>query len=425
MLLRFTVENYLIFREAATLSMEAVARIDKDKAADSVFQQGKYALLKSAAIFGANGSGKSSLIRAMELMQRMIIHSARESQANDEIDVQPFKLSEASRMAPSAFEAEFLIGSDAYRYGFEATRKEIVSEWLYLSELSGREKRLFERERSSIELGKAFAEGKGLAQRTRPNALFISVAAQFNGPVASKVLRWASGMHIISGLDDRHFQVETLELMEQDPAFAERVSQLVRSADTGISGLRISKKPQLPGVRPPEAMEWAVTSIHEPQPDGEMPVEFDLEEESEGTRKFFRMAGPVLRALQEGSILVVDELDARLHPSLVRVLVRLFNFAETNPRNAQLIFATHTTHLLDADMLRRDQIWFTEKSSIFDARLYSLAEFRPEGKAKVRNDAAYERNYLKGRYGGVPELFDFAGPLLDAKQRYDQANPQD
>ena len=149
-------------------------------------------------------------------------------------------------------------------------------------------------------------------------------------------------------------------------------------------------------------------------PDGLADLDF-LKEESEGTRKLFRIIGPILDSVMNGHVLVIDELEAKLHPLLTKAIVRLFNSAKTNPKHTQLIFATHDTNLLQYGKLRRDQIWFTEKTQRGATSLYSLADFKLPRGTKVRNDAAFEKNYIQGRYGAIPFLGDLESLLKDPR----------
>lgn len=420
MLIEFTVGNFRSFRDPQTLSLVAAPIKSKDPELDEntvIKTAANPDLLTSAAMYGANASGKSNLVRALAFMKRFVMHSLKETKATGGIQVEPFRLHAATVGQPSHFEIVFIEGGKRYRYGFEVTKERVTAEWLFFVP-STREARLFEREGDDITVGSYFKEGRDLEQHTRPNALFLSVVAQFNGPKAQKLVTWFGRLGIISGVDDIGMMPFTLmQLVEGE--HSEAIKQLVCRLDLGIGDLQVEKtvrsKPQLPDKMPDEirqafltimnasdAERLSIHTIHTQYDHEGNPVRqelFELDEhESEGTQKLFSMSGPLLDTLQKGRVLVVDELDARLHPLMTREIISLFNHKATNPNGAQLIFNTQDTNLLDNRLFRRDQIWFVEKDQKGASHLYSLAEF------KVRNDKDYERGYIQGRYGAVPYL---------------------
>lgn len=429
MVIEFSVGNYKSFKDRVTLSMVAANLVSEDKRLDenNVFTQDKdLRLLKSAAIYGANASGKSNLISALKFMRKFILNSSKDTQADESIAVERFRLSRETVDQPSFFELVFVLDAKRYRYGFEVTNEGVVSEWLFYVPTI-REAKLFERKNGKIDTATAFKEGKDLVDRTRGNALFLSVVAQFNGPLAKKILRWFRNLNVISGLDDTGLRLYTMKLLD-DSNSREEVLKFVTRLDVGIDDIQLHKSPltmpptgdmpeelrtvlkalygELQKMSPDKAAEQVsvLTSHRVVGANGEsVGVEsFDIDaSESEGTKKIFSIAGPVLNTLQKGKVLVVDELDARLHPLITKAIIGLFNSNETNPHNAQLIFATHDTNLLNRRAFRRDQVWFAEKDRVGATHLYSLAEF------KVRNDASFETDYIQGRYGAIP----FVGSL--------------
>lgn len=423
MLIEFSVGNFRSFKDIVTLSMAAAKLSSKDKALDenNVFEAaGTPPLLTSAAIYGANASGKSNLVAAINFMRGFVLDSHRETQPTGEIGVERFRLSVETVAQPSHFEMIFVVDGTRYRYGFEATPERVESEWLF-SVPSAREAKLFERIGDDIDLSERFREGREIEARTRSNALFLSVVAQFNGPIAQRVTQWFRQMGIASGLQDRGMRQYTVRRF-LDGTYRDDIRELIGRLDLGIDDIAVEKIStpvafDLPDSMPealrtalatlrnlPGGEFFAVRTIHGRAGNGETPAMqevFDLDnQESEGTKKLFSMAGPLVKALKEGQLLVIDELDARLHPLMTREIIALFNSKQTNPQHAQLIFTTHDTNLLDNRLLRRDQIWFTEKDRQGATQLYSLAEF------KVRNDASFEKDYIHGRYGAVPFLGD-------------------
>lgn len=422
MLIEFRVGNYRSFRDLTTLSMIAAKLRSKDAKLDqnNIFQiPGAPPLLTTAAIYGPNASGKSNLIRAFHFMRNFVLGSTRETRASGAIDVESFRLHTKTVDQPSHFEVVFVAGGKRYRYGFEATKERVEEEWLFYVPRT-REARLFERWGDEIKLGPSFKEGRGLIDKTRPNALFLSVAAQFNGPIAQQVVQWFQHMGVISGLQDIDIRVYTMRRFLDDPNATKEITALIKRLDLGIVDLDVQETPVAREALPeglPDAIRDAFAALmdassmkltvatshplYDEQGKRVAVVDFDLDEhESEGTKKLFALAGPLVDTLKNGHVLVVDELDARLHPLLTREIVSLFNSPRTNPKHAQLIFTTQDTNLLDNRFLRRDQIWFTEKDRQGASHLYSLVEF------KVRNDAAFEKDYVRGRYGAIPYLGD-------------------
>ncbi len=420
MLVEFTVGNFRSFYQPVTLSMLATPLRDEPKLDESnIFQAGKLSLLRSAAIYGPNASGKSNLVRAMMFFRKLVRTSATKFQAGEKIDVERFALNVLSRQSPSYFQIIFLHGDKRYRYGFEVDRERVHSEWLYHS--TQRETRLFVREGNEFDVSSSFKREAPvlLQEKTRSNALFLSVLAQFNSPTAIDLLDWF-GVHFrgISGLDDSTYAGYTMERFEQDETFRQRVRDMVRLADVGVQDISIKNIPLDHPDLPEELREMLnkiankegksesafevkrVETLH-PIFDGETQngeEAFDMDDESEGTQKFFALLGPLFHSLEKGGVLLIDELEARLHPLLTRELVRLFNSPESNPHNAQLIFATHDASLLGECLLRRDQVWFTQKNRFGATELFSLAEM------KERKDASYLKNYMNGQYGAIPHI---------------------
>ena len=419
MLIEFSVRNYRSFRDRATLSLEASP--DDWLEESHVVRTGDHRLLRTAAIYGANAGGKSNFLSAMAMFRDLVKNSSKSLQLGDRIPVVPFRLQTESERAPSHFEAVFLHNGTRYRYGFEATTEAVTSEWLFSQRDSIRETTLFTREGTRIEMGEAFREGRAVEKLTRPNALFLSVVAQFNGEIAGSIVSWMNQFRNISGIHDRETLGFTVRLLS-DPQFAAvygpMILDLVKWADMGIDGLhrRDASPEKLASIIPPGIPEtlrkqilnatgtgaFTVTTSHRKYGSDEAPVgrvEFDFEsEESAGTQKFIALTGPFLHTLTEGSILFVDELEARLHPLLTKALVDLFN-GPANRKSAQLIYATHDEGLLDPKRVRRDQVWFVEKDRKGASRLYCLDEFKG-----VRKEAKFSKEYLLGQFGGVPRL---------------------
>jgi hypothetical protein len=391
----------------------------KDKKLDeqNVFQADeRLKLLKSAAIYGANASGKSNLGKALKFMRSFISNSSKDTQETEDIPIENFRLNTETELKPSYFEIVFLMDGKVYRYGFEVNKKEVISEWLFYVPTI-REVTLFQREENIIDSKPAFKGGSKFKNNVRDNALFLSVAAQFNIEIAKKILNWLINLNVTSGLDDINLSGYTIHCFENNNN-RDRIIQLVKKLDLGIDDLEVNKIELTEEALPKEMSKelkdrilrdtsaYSIGTVHRKyNAEGEQVSTESLdmvEHESEGTQKLFALAGTLIDTLESGRILVIDELDARLHPLVTREIISLFNSNQTNPRNAQLIFMTHDTNILSHKFFRRDQIWFAEKDKFGATHLYSLAEY------KIRNDASFENDYIQGRYGAVPFIGDLS-----------------
>ncbi|HYW20302.1 MAG TPA: ATP-binding protein [Nodularia sp. (in: cyanobacteria)] len=421
MLIEFSIGNYRSFKDKVTFSMVAANKIKaKDPKVDennTFVVDDELTLLKSAAIYGANASGKSNLAKAIDFMNWFMINSSKETQSTEKIGVEIFGLSTETQNQPSFFEIVFLLDGKRYRYGFEATPERIISEWLFYVP-NKRETRLFERnfEESTdiFNISKTF-KGEGIDSKTRHNALFLSVAAQFNVGIAEKILDWLTRkLQIISGLHNTKYLKYTVNCLKADNANRQEVIQLIKKLDLGIREIIVKEieiTPEFFSEDIPKELKkilfkdgyMKATSIQtghqkfDNQGNDKSVELFDLEnQESEGTQKIFSIAGILVDTLKNGNILIFDEFDARLHPLISKAIVEIFNSQETNYNNAQLIFMTHDTNLLSNKLFRRDQIWFTEKTKYGATDLYSLVEY------PIKNDASFESDYIKGKYGAIP-----------------------
>ena len=419
MLIGFSVGNYTSFKETVTLSMVAssITEEDKELNENNVFPINEnLSLPKSAAIYGADASGKSNLVAAINFMKWLVLNSSKETQVSDAIDIEAFRLSTETKKEPSFFEIVFILEDKTFRYGFEVNAQQVVSEWLSQAD-DTEEKMLFERDFDNYILDD-FPEGQGISDKTRSNALFLSVVAQFNGKLSGKILLWFSkNLQLISGLQDTQYRKKTLESFE-NAGHRHDIIEFIKKLDLGILDIARENTPvysiydntaQYGGpygsLYPNSEIKTTVYTSH-PKYDADgkqtsMEL-FDIEKhESEGTNKLFALAGLLLDTLRTGKILLIDELDARLHPLITRELICLFNSNETNPDNAQLIFTTHDTNLLSSKTFRKDQIWFTEKDNKGATDLYSLVEY------KVGKNASFERDYIMGKYGAIPFIGNF------------------
>jgi AAA15 family ATPase/GTPase len=421
MIIEFTVGNFLSFRENKTLSLEAT-NITEYK--ESTFKSGKFKLLRSAVLYGANSSGKSNFIKAMSTMKRIVMTSVEKTSAS-KFKIIPFLLNTSTENKPTFFELVFLIDKTRYRYGFEIDNSSIHGEWLFKLE-GDNEIPLFIREENGIGVTDDFKEGHGLESKTRENALFLSVVDQFNGEIAAKVISWFNDLGTISGLSHDNYRGVTFSLLEKKKS-KERLLDFFKDLDLGFEQLKFRKEKFqesfLPSDLPTELLDdiindlqgktiARINTVHNKYDENGKKVgfrDFDLrEQESSGTNKVFDISGPIFDTLIGGGVLVIDELDAKLHPLMTAAITNLFNSPEYNTNNAQLIFATHDTNLLSYGRFRRDQIYFLEKDKFEASDLYSLIEYKEEGSdKKIRKDRSFEKDYINGRYGAIPFIGNF------------------
>lgn len=436
MLISFSVRNFRTFREKVEWSL--IASPDKTREDDNVVDLPAFGLrlLKSAVVYGANASGKSKLVDAIEYMVEFVLSSSISGQIGNPTGVEPFKLNPDSAHSPSEFEIQFIYNDELYRYGFELSATQIKAEWLYLRTARGMRKKpeieLFYRtEQNIIFHPRQFA---GIVNElvknsaVRDNALLVSVAAQFNHPRAIILRQWFSKIIFLGKTNEYPEKLLTL-IGLRNPMIKKDILDFLQNVGLDIKDINESSQPMLSFKKEdksPEfgllAQQWLAQEHAELKTshlayDGmrkpSEPVEFSVtKDESTGTQKLLMLTGPMLSTLTLGQILIADELDARLHPNLVSKIVQLFNSKTTNPNNAQLLFNTHDTNLLTSGNFRRDQIWFTEKNRYGEATLYSLADFKTD---TVRKGDNLEANYVRGKYGAVPYLGNFnALPKPDA-----------
>ncbi|MCT4319300.1 AAA family ATPase [Elizabethkingia anophelis] len=417
MLVQFTVGNFLSFNGKRTLSLEARG-ISELKTNIANFKPEK--ILRSAVIYGANSSGKSNLIKALDRMRDVVLDSVKLNDT-DELDYSPFLLSSETENQPTFFEVVFWQDSTRYRYGFEYTLEQIVNEWLFAGKSEKTEKTLFIRTLEGIGVTDKFKEGIKNESKTNDNRLFISLVAQLGGSVSKKILEFFNDCNVLSGLEHNYYTGFTMRMLHKNLNGCDESLKLYQKLKLGFKEINALESDFNP-TEIPDYISAKVKSKLIKQLSGKKGISlktvhnkfdkkgnvidfvlFDKEgNESQGTNKIIDLSGPIFDTLSLGKVLIIDELDAKLHPLITTRIVELFNSPESNPNNAQLIFATHDTNLLGEELFRRDQIWFTEKDEYEQTDLYSLYDFNLPDGSKVRNDSNLEKNYIRGRYGAIP-----------------------
>lgn len=425
MFVSFAIQNVYSFDDEQMLSARAV-KTCKERLLEATFQPlagREERLVKTLAIYGANASGKTNVFLALADMRDMVLSSAAQSQSGVQVRGMPFLFAEENLKQPSVYTLEFILGEVQYKYGYAATEREIVGEYLVRKEAKGRRYReLFSRAliegEQKIHCLADFGADELVISKTRANALFLSTCAMLAVPEAERIIDYfANKLKVISA--DRMTPQYTSRLFATG-RYTQEVTRFLKMTDAGIGELSVNALQQESGrIRTDGSKEMVTAYEAQVKPllksgtiaAKSLPLQMIA---SQGTMKAFNLAAHIFEALETGAVLVLDELDSRLHPLLTKEIIRLFNSAETNPKNAQLIFNTHDTNLLSVRvyetttdkkvyLLRRDEIYFVEKNGEMCSKIYSLIDFKKNGHS-VRNDATYEKDYLAGLYGAIPYI---------------------
>lgn len=422
MLIEFKISNFRSIREEQTFSLVA-GNVDKELTSCVIHRElpglSGVRFLKGAAIYGANASGKSNVLEAVNFVTHFVRRSATKIQPGDPTGAEPFKLDRDSASKPSEFEITFVAENVRFIFGFSVTPTRVIEEYLVAYPKGVPQRwyhRTFNTEKNAYEWAKpstAFKQDKSLQDKTRENSLFLSVGPQFNHAQLTQVFNWFknSVRFIHLSADAMLHPGFTAELVAK-PTHHDRILNLLRSADIGVADAQIQEKEisveELRQTVPPSMLarlekdglmkpgkRVEINLTHKAE--GIEPVALDFDdEESAGTRRFFSLIGPWTDILDNGYTVFVDEIETSLHPILVKELLKLLFCSKNNPKGAQVVFTTHNPVLLDRTLMRRDQFWFTEKSPAGTTHLYPLTDYQP------RNDEALAKGYLGGRYGAIP-----------------------
>ena len=416
MLIQFSVKNFLSFKEKQEFSMEAGIG---DENPDNIIniEDTSERILKTTAIYGANASGKTNLIKAFSTAIMMIRLSNNRQPGEKLMQMEPFAFDEKTRNEPCEFEFIFYTNNNKYVYGFKADKDKIHEEYLY-QYLSAKATRIFERKGEDYKFLQA-DEGKlnAIKSQNLENKLFLATATTWNYDKTRAPYLWFANMidTYIGGNEFTPFAIEAYNNDDKDESLKKFTLKLLEEADIIIKDYNIDMEEtdmdarmqmQLKNMNvplniiiPKTKIIKSITMSHEiTNEKGETKVYMlDLNNESSGTKIIFAMA-PILKdVFENGKILGVDEIERSLHPSLVEMIIKFFHNPEINKGNAQLIFNTHDTNLLSLDLFRRDQIWFAEKDPKKGAtELYPLDDF------SVRKTENIQKGYLNGRYGAIP-----------------------
>ena len=427
MLIEFSVENFFSFKDLTTLSMVVAKSFKEHKDCNIIDIGSNLKLLKSAIIYGNNASGKSNLLESMRFMKNTVLNSFRDALVGNRMfQLDKFALNSKTAKETSFFEITFIQKGVKYRYGFELDFDKVAAEWLYHT--TSKEVYLFKRDKQNIEVNKsAFKEGLGKEEDVKGNVLFLSFLAYHQkSEISDSIVKWFRNFNIITGIHDFEHRSYTIDKLKSDKQFLNWVLHFIKYLeianlstteedvdDVDLETLRKKIKDEeiinllssIQKFQSKQPKRDQLITYHRMYDEnnvlvGTVPFNFD-KQESEGTKKLLYLLGRWYDTLQNGKVLIVDELDSRLHSHLTLRLIDFFH--QFNRSSAQLICAVHDSSLLNKDIFRRDQIWFVEKNQFGASELFSLADFKTD---KVRNNSAFYKNYLEGKYGAIP-YFDF------------------
>ncbi len=440
MLIEFSVENFKSIKDKVTFSMLAAPEktlpqnIAKIKLPKIDGKKNTNRILKTAAIYGANASGKSNLLKAINIIKKIILNSHLH-QPEQQFPIDNFRLDLTYANKPTNFEFIFICNEIKYAYNVSLTKNKVLEENLYFWP-NGRQVKVFERTGNQIEFGSFYKaknkedelRNKIYAEDTAENTLFLSMANRVNIPQIKEVFQWFANKLIImyrrNGIGN-----DTTGMISEQIIKQQDVLNFLKVADDKIADFVLDEK-EIDDVEKNVFMNNFIKTVLIPEiarkenikienigkvvgknisektrryaidEDGnKILVEFNLSDESDGTQRYYGIIGPLLCCLERGCTVLFDELELRLHPLLSKGLIELF-ISELNPKNAQLIITTHNVNLLDSkNFFRRDQIWLTEKDETSATNLYSLDEFKG-----IRNSMIHSKNYLKGKFGAIPDL---------------------
>ena len=397
MLCQFSFQNFRSYRGETTLDFQAAALPEFQ---ETLIASGHAtSLLPVNVVYGPNGGGKSNLLAALACVISTVVHPVHDLGKNrqtfvlqQQVPVAPFRFNETSCEEPTGFRLFFRV--DAYEYGYDLAVKdgEIVSESLYRKALGGKKPAMiFEREADAIELGYSIRR-QSINRKVNPKMPYISfLAINYDLPVINEAMQWFEGCILQSYA--RPPMYASLPFL-QDESQKQALIGALNDMDIDIMDIRFDEGQQ---------------RLYTQRRIGPASYELSFDEESDGTQKLITVLPVILLALREGRMAVIDELDAKLHPKLLRYVITLFQNPEVNRHGAQLLFTSHDMYTMKNTVFRRDEIWFAAENRAHESEIYSLYEIRGEDHQRIKNTAAYDKRYMEGRYGVDPYLSNLLG----------------
>jgi uncharacterized protein len=410
MLVMFKVKNYTSFKNESILDMRATAYVQHPSHVINLDE--KNGLLKTIAIYGANASGKSNLISAMYFFERYIFSQFITKRDDDQLELfdnqigiklEPFMLSEDVNEA-SEFDIIFIHGGKQFQYGFECTSKEVLNEWFFIDD-----KKVYERNGTDLSFGSKYQKILSAYKKLPEERLYIAVLEYFleekekeallggfieffdkDYNVFSEIL-FESTVKRIAG------SVMLTKRLVSDKKYREKVETYLKSIDVGIKRLDVKIETVTNERTGKQKKEKVVRTVHDIYDENGNSVSeklFDLHQESTGTLRFLAYIQNIIEMIEVGGVFIIDEMSARLHPLLTKLIVDIFSSSQN--QKAQLIFTTHDISLLNFNQFRRDEVVFVDKNQRGESKLYALSDL------KVREDATFSKDYLQGKYGAIP-----------------------
>lgn len=416
MLHQFSFKNFKSFKEETTLDL--LASSIKEHPHDVVTDIMEEKVLKVAAIYGANASGKSNVIEAFATMRNLILYSFRQNVFSTKSAIEPHWFEDKN--VPTEFTVIFSTESDIYQYGFSILEGVVLEEYLYQRDPKIKKEAYVELfSRNGTGLSGALLHNPGtqnILELIEEDTLLISVISKLKISVAQTVFEWFKEVRIIDygnpqkELRLSHFNQDyvvgnpLLHLLENESE-KKKLERFIKAIDVGIDKLGVVQDALTDDSLNERSLNdlKRIVTYHKNPKTGEL-LSTPLESESSGTLKMLTLYVDLKTVLDSGGTIFVDELDAKLHPLLIRYIIIMFHDEKTNPNHAQLIFSTQEIFTLDKDNFRRDEIWFADKNDEGVSELYSLADYVDDEDKKVRNDASYGKDYILGRYKSIPTL---------------------
>lgn len=392
MICQFSFQNFKSYKSETTFDFQATAI---PEFSDSLLDSGKgEKLLPLGVIYGPNGGGKTNLLKALACLITTVVRpiydlgkGRQHIVIQQKVDCEPFLFDDESKESPSEFEVFFRQGVNEYRYNLALQDEEIVSESLYWRAIGGRKTgTLFTRERSEIELGASINKAS-VNTSINPKMPYLSfLAINYDIPMIAEVQNWFESCIIRSYADP---VAESVLMISKDNRAKEQMLQALNDMGIDLTDYRFDQE---------EKQLYTQRKVN-----GKV-YELNFAEESDGTKKLISALPVILLALREGRLVIIDELDAKLHPKLLRYVISLFKNPRINQKGAQLLFTSHDMTTMRNTVFRRDEIWFAAENADHESEVYSLYEIRREDNERVNNTAAYDKQYLEGRYGADPYL---------------------
>ena len=392
MLCQFSFKNFKSYKEETTFDFQATSI---PEFSDSLIVGNKEdALLPVGVVYGPNGGGKTNLLLALSCLISTVVNPIYElEKTREEVIIQqkvsavPFGFDEMSREMPTEFEVFFRQGKKEYRYNLSICKDEVVEEALYWKTIGGkRPGMIFDREGAEITLGASINKAS-INRSVNPKMPYLSfLAINYDIPIITDVQKWFESCIVrnyANPIADRQI------MLSDDEIYRQRIIRALNDVDIDMTGYRYDKENN--ELYTQRTIEGKI-------------YELKFSDESDGTKKMIAALPVILLALQEGRLVIIDELDAKLHPKLLRYVISLFKNTNINKKGAQLLFTSHDMTTMKNTVFRRDEIWFAAENAKHESEIYSLYEIRRENNERVNNTSAYDKQYLEGRYGADPYL---------------------